>query len=110
MTSGSMTVVACSGAGSARSIGMFDLRERRDVLRHAVLEDLEVVAAQVADEAALAIEDRGVDFDVVDLDLEGDLRLVVGRSRGRRLLSHQPAPAVAAKRKSQHNPTHRVHR
>ena len=59
--------------------GNVDLGERGDVLHHAILDDLEVVPFQVADESALSIEDRGIDLHVVDLDLEGDLRLGGGR-------------------------------
>ena len=96
MTSGSMTAVACSGAGSARSMGMLTCVNAVTSCAHAVLEDLEVVAFQVADEAALPIEDRGVDLDVVDLDLEGDLRL------GRQAVAggccaRSAAPAVTAR-------------
>src|SRR5262249_62424470 len=49
-----------------------DERARRQRLRLAVLDDLEVVAAEVADEGALRVGHARVDLDVVDLDLERD--------------------------------------
>ena len=49
-------------------------RERRDVLRHAVFEDLEVVLRQVRHELVLAVADDGVHGDQVDVDAEGRLR------------------------------------
>ena len=58
------------------------MREDRHRLRLPVLEDLEVVLRQVADEVALRVGDDGVDLDVVDLDLEGDRRLRVPAAGG----------------------------
>jgi hypothetical protein len=86
-TSGGIAVFAKSG-GSARSIGNVDHREARQRLRLAVLDDLEVVLGERADEVPLRVGDVGVDLDVVDFDLERD-----GRLRRRRL---RQAPATAA--------------
>ena len=66
-------------AGAERALevldGNVDERERRDRLRLPVLEDLEIILRQVAHEAALAIGDAGVHFDVVDPYLESRTRL-----------------------------------
>ena len=53
---------------------MLDQRERVDLLRPAVFEDLEVVARETRDEVALVVGDDDVDVDVVHLDLERDAR------------------------------------
>ena len=58
-----------------------DEREGADGLTLPVLEHLEVVLRQVADEPALCVGDERVDLDVLDLGLEGG-----GLERGRRLL------------------------
>ena len=86
-----------------------DLGEQLDLLRLAVLEDLEVVLGQPRDEVALRVGDERVHLDVVDLGLEGDGRrrlraarargltgLADGRARGRE--RGRPAPAAAARR------------
>ena len=87
-TSGSIGLVLNSG-GSNFSTGMSTSDAIETDLRLALLEDLEVVFGQVADEVALLIGDDRVDLDVVDLDLEGNRRLV-GRGLGRwRLLRPQ---------------------
>ena len=69
-----------------RRIGALDRdvddRERRERLRGAVLEDLEIVLGQRVYETPLAVGDVRIDLDVVDLDLERDRGL-----RRRRLLS-----------------------
>ncbi len=66
-----------------------DINQRSDryLLRFSLLEHLEIVLRQVADEVSLLIGDDGVDLDVVDLDLEGDRRLLWRRFGRRRLLS-----------------------
>ena len=74
-TSGSIGFDANSGR-STRSTRNVDQRERRDLLRLAVLEDLEVFGLQVGDELALLIEDARVDFDVVHFRAERDRRLL----------------------------------
>ena len=66
-----------------------DHREHRQRLRLAVLEDLEVVLGQRADEVALLVGDVGVDLDVVDFDLEGHGRLWRRRRRRGRCLGEQ---------------------
>ena len=48
------------------------------VLPHAVLENLEIVALQ-AEHRLLAVEHGRIDLDVVDLDFEGDRRLIGSR-------------------------------
>ena len=48
----------------------------------AVLEDLEVVLREVADELALLVGDERVDLDVFDLDLEGRRRRCGGGGCG----------------------------
>ena len=60
-----------------------DQREGRDLLRLAVLEDLEVVRREVGDRRSLRVGDERVDLDVVHFDAEGDRRLI--RRRRRRL-------------------------
>ena len=61
-----------------RAIGPLDRdvdeREGVDRLRLAVFEDLEIFLLQIANDLALTIRDHDVDFDVVDLHLEGGLR------------------------------------
>ena len=47
-----------------------DVRKHLDLLRLAVLEDLEVVARQAGDEVAVLIGDDRIDVDVVHLDLK----------------------------------------
>src|SRR5439155_19598376 len=64
--------------------GNVDDAERADRLRLAVLEHLEILFGQAADEVAVAIEDQRVDLDVLDLRLERRLLL---RRRRRWLLS-----------------------
>jgi hypothetical protein len=70
-------------------LGLLDrqvhLGERRDVLLDAVLVDVEVLPLQARDELSLPIENRGIDLDVVDLDLEGDAGLVRRGTAGGRL-------------------------
>ncbi len=61
--------------GEERPFGAIDgnvnQREAADRLRLAVLEDLEILLLQVADEAPLLVGDDRVDLDVVHLQLEG---------------------------------------
>ncbi len=70
------------------ALGLFDrdvdLGEQLDLLRLAVLEDLEVVLGQPRHEVALRVGDERVHLDVVDLGLEGDgrRRLRAARARG----------------------------
>ena len=66
----------------------------RHCLRLSLLRDHEVVFGQVADEVALLVGDDRVDLDVVDLDLEGNRRLV-RRWLGRRGLLGACSEAVA---------------
>ena len=73
-------------------------RERRDLLRLAVLEHLEVAFAEPGDEAALGVDDAGVDLDVVDLGAEGD-RAVCGGA-GRWAAGRRSAPGPTARRRS----------
>src|SRR5206468_1959803 len=79
-----------------RRLGTFDrdvhLREGGDVLTDAVFVHFEVLALQVWNELPVAIEDRRVDLDVVDLDFERDGWLI-GRWLGRPLLGGQRAAA-----------------
>ena len=58
--------------------------EGGDVLRLALLQHLEILPREVVDEAPLAIEDRRVHLDVVDLDAEGHRWLVGGGRLARR--------------------------
>ena len=58
---------AANSGRSARSTGMSTSEKVEIGLRLAVLEDLEVVLRQVADELALRVGDERVDLDVVDL-------------------------------------------
>ena len=68
-------------------------RERRDVLRHAIFQHLEVVLRQVGHELILAVADDRVHGDQIDVDPEGRLRALarpapepaLGAARGRRL-------------------------
>ena len=76
-----------------------DERDDRDRLRLAAFQNLEVVLGQAADEVALLVGDAGVDLDVVDLDLEGNRRLVAG-GRGRWILLRSQFPHGNARRKS----------
>ena len=80
------------GLREERRIGALDRdvhhREHGQRLRLAVLDDLEVVLGQVADEVALRVGDVGVDLDVVDFDLEGDGGCRRGLGGGR-LLRHR---------------------
>jgi len=64
--------------------GNVDERERRDRLRLAVLDDLEILFLQIGDDGAGAVGGDGVDFDVVDPHCEGRL-LLGGRGSGRLL-------------------------
>ena len=78
--------------GKERTLGALDRdvdeREGRDLLRLAVLEDLEVVRREVGDRRSLRVGDDRIDLDVVDFDAEGDRGLIRGRRRrlGRWLL------------------------
>ena len=47
-----------------------DERKRADLLRLAVVQQLEIVLGEIADEIAALVGDDGVDVDEVDLDLE----------------------------------------
>ncbi len=58
---------------------------RRDVLRRSVLEQLEVLAREVGDEAAVLVEDANVHFDQLHARREGRRRLLcllTGAERG----------------------------
>ncbi len=92
-TSGSTGLVLKSG-GSNFSTGMSTSEAIETDLRLAPFEDLEVVFGEVADEVALLVGDDRVDLDVVDLDLEGNRRLV-GRGLGRRGLLGPQSPMEA---------------
>ena len=59
-----------------------DRRKHVDLLPLAVLEQLEIVLRQAANEIALLIGDHRVDVNVVDFGLKGDLRPLRGRRRG----------------------------
>ena len=66
----------CTRAAARRPLDRdVHLRENVDLLRLAVLEDLEILARQALDDVALVVGDDGVHLDVVDLDPEGDGRL-----------------------------------
>ena len=71
-----------------RRIGPFDrkvhARECRDGLGLPVLHDDEIVFRQIADEVALGVGHDRVEFDVIDLDLEGDGRLLGSGLAGKR--------------------------
>ena len=73
-----------------RAIGSLDRdidqREGADGLRLPVLEHLEVFLLQIADEPALLVRHERVDFDVVDLELEGRR---LGSLRGSRRLTRR---------------------
>ena len=69
-----------------------DERERRDLLRLAVFEDLEVAGLEVGDELALRVEHARVDFDVVHFRAERDRRLLRRPARWR-LAAAPAAPA-----------------
>ena len=77
-------------AGEQRPLGALDRnvdeREGRDLLRLAVLEDLEIARREIGDDVALRVGDEGVDLDVVDLDAERDGRLIGGVWRAALLL------------------------
>ena len=71
---------SCAGAGGGREqvvhAAAVDQRERRDVLLHAILEDLEIVLAQVGDELVGVVPDDDVHVDQIDADREiGPFRL-----------------------------------
>ena len=58
-----------------RSTGRLTSEKIADLLRLAVLEDLEVALRERRDELALRVDDARVHFDVVDFGLEGDAGL-----------------------------------
>ena len=64
--------------------GKLDAGEHGNRLRLALFADLEVVLREIADELALRVGDTGVDFDVIDFDLERR-RGLSGTGSGRRL-------------------------
>ena len=94
-TSGSIGIF-----GVQRPLGALDRnvdeREGGDLLRHAFLEHLEILAREVVDEAALAIEDRRVHLDVVHFDAERDPGLFGGGRPARRPAA---APTDARRRR-----------
>ena len=63
--------------------GQFDVRERLDLLRPPIFEDLEIIRREAGHEVALRVGDRHVHIDVVDAQLErGSLGFGRLRSRG----------------------------
>ena len=81
-TSGSTALVLKSG-GSNFSTGMSTSEAIDTVCGLPCSETWKVVLGEVADEVALLVGDDGVDFDVVDFDLEGNRRLLGRRPRRR---------------------------
>ena len=76
-----------------------DQRKRGDLLRLAVLEDLEVLGLQVGDELALLIEDARVDLDVVDFGAERDRRLLRRLAAGPARAAWRPTRASEVNKK-----------